>query len=111
MSNEHTGADRGTFSTAHAYIQISHTDGSFSEIGVNLKPAAGLDDDVEDALAECLTAPEILACLLHFAQDESAPVADDIPSRAEAVSLSDEEMERSSRLLRDTLGDETEPDA
>src|SRR5829696_399544 len=61
MSNEHTGADRGTFSTAHAYIQISHTDGSFSEIGVNLKPAAGLDDDVEDALAECLTAPEILA--------------------------------------------------
>jgi hypothetical protein len=105
MSNEATGAGRGTFLTAHAYIQISHMDGSFSEVGVNLKPAAGLDD-VEDALAECRTAREVLACLLHFAQDGSAPVGDDSPSHADQGSLSAEEMDRSSRLLREALGEQ-----
>ena len=49
MSNEHTGVRHETFPAAHAYIQVSHTDGTFSEVGVNLTPAAGLDD-VEDAL-------------------------------------------------------------
>jgi hypothetical protein len=51
----------------------------------------------------------VLACLLHFAQDESAPIEDDTPSHADQVSLSDAEMERASRLLRDALGDKTDP--
>jgi hypothetical protein len=114
MSNEHTGARRGTFPAAHAYIQISHTDGSFSEVGVNLKPAAERDD-VEDALAECRTPREVLACLLLFAQDGSAPVGEAGPSHADQVSLSAEEMDRSSRLLREALGEQdaggTDPDA
>jgi hypothetical protein len=110
MSNEHTGASRGAFSAAHAYIQVSHTYGSFSEIGVNLASAFG-SYDVEDALEECRTAREVLACLLHIAQDESDPIERDMPSRAEPVSLSDEEIARSSRLLREALGDEADPGA
>jgi hypothetical protein len=110
MSTEHASAGRGTFSAAHASIQMSHTDGSFSEIGVNLKPALG-PHDVEDALEQCSTPRDVLACLLHFAYDANAPVADDSPSRAEPVSLSDEEIARSLRLVRDALGDETDPGA
>jgi len=34
-----------------------------------------------------------------------------MPSRAEPVSLSDEEIARSSRLLREALGDEADPGA
>jgi hypothetical protein len=105
MSTEHTG----TFSAAHAYIQISHTDGTFSEIGVNLSPAFG-PHDVEDALEECRTPRHVLACLLHFAQDGSALVEDDSPSHAERVSLSDDDIADSERLLREAL-DEMDPDA
>jgi hypothetical protein len=107
MNSDSATTSRETFPTAHAYIQISHTDGNFSEIGVNLAPAFG-PHDVEDALEECSTPRDVLACLLHFAQDESAPVEDDTPSHADQVSLSDAEMERSARLLREALGDETD---
>jgi hypothetical protein len=106
MSNEYTGASRETFSAAHVYLQVSHTDGTFSEVSVNLRPAVGADD-VEDALAECCTPRDVLACLLHYAQDESVPIEDDSLSHAEQVLLSDEEIARSSRLLREAL-DETE---
>jgi hypothetical protein len=77
---------------------------------VNVVPAFG-PDDVEDALEGCAPPREVLACLLHFVQDESAPVADDTPSHADQVSVSDAEMERSSCLLREALGDETDPAA
>jgi hypothetical protein len=109
MSNEHTGERRGTFSAAHAYIQISHTDGSYSEMSVNLKPALG-PHDVEDALEECSTPREGLACLLHFAQDESAPGEDENLPHFERVSLSDDDIADSERLLREAL-DEMDPDA
>jgi hypothetical protein len=110
MSDEHTGERRGTLPAAHAYIQVSRTDGSFFEVGVNLVLALG-PHDVEDALVECSTSRDVLACLLHFVQDESGPVAAESPSHADQVPLSDAEMERSSRLLREALGDETDSGA
>jgi hypothetical protein len=109
MNNEPADASRETFPAAHAYIQISHADGSFSEVGVNLAPAYG-SHDVEDALAECRTPREVLACLLHFAQDESAPGEDENLPHFERVSLSDDDIADSERLLREAL-DEMDPDA
>ena len=79
-------------------------------MSVNLKPALG-PHDVEDALERCSTPRDVLACLLHFAHDESAAVETETPSHADQVTLSDAEMERSARLLRDALDDETDPGA
>ena len=110
MSNEHSSARRGTFSAAHASIQISHTDGSFFEMSVNLKPALG-PHDVEDALEECSTLARSLPASSISCRTRAPRSQDDTPSHADQVSLSDAEMERSSRLLREALGDETDPGA
>ena len=104
MSNEQTGASRETLLTPHAYIQISHTDRTFSEVSVNLEPAFG-PHDVEDALAECSTPREVLAYLLDFVEDEQLEARQEIPTQPERVSLTDDKDVLSLRLLHEALDD------
>lgn len=108
MLSEPSNTNPETYSYAHAYVQISMTDGSFLEFGVNLKPACGTED-VEAALAECSTPKDRLACLLRFALggagDSSTGMA-----QSESTCLTDAEIADSWRLLRDALGDEAPDD-
>ena len=88
--------------------EASHAEDQDCEVHEGLKRgsrAAGATP-----LGGVLHAPQRSCLPAPFAQGESAPVEDDSPSHAERVSLSDEQITRSSRLLREALG-ETEPHA
>ena len=89
----------GTFSQAHAYVEISLTDGSFLAFGVNFKPANG-PYDVERALQDCETGEELMVCLAGYVEHDSSQAAHPHP---EQRTLSDEDIARARGLLEDAF--------
>jgi hypothetical protein len=87
----------GTFPQAHAYVQISLTDGSFLEFGLSLKPASG-PHDVERALQECTTSEDFAACLHRYVPCDDDQTENDDP---EPCPLTEDEIIRARRLVED----------
>jgi hypothetical protein len=89
-----------TFAHAHAFVQISLTDGSFLELGIDFQPARG-PYDVERALQDCETDEEFMAVLHAYVKcDEGVTDARQLERRT----LTDDEFACSQRLLEDALG-------